>query len=86
MCFVKRDECPADARQARMDAQDLINYPKVRSDADELLYNRLLTQHSFAHIRAINECCLQFGEADLQALIAKNFSGDLKVAKEMIHF
>lgn len=58
MCYVKRCDNDANTAMARLDAVDLLNWPKIRSDPEGNVFNRILTRRSFKHIRAVNECCL----------------------------
>lgn len=81
LCVVKRDDGPIDSAQLLQDISDIMDWPtNRRSGVDEYLFNQILTQRSYAHIRAINEYCLNEKNEALLDVIQKHFRGDVKVS------
>uniref|UniRef100_A0AAY5KWT2 Annexin n=1 Tax=Esox lucius TaxID=8010 RepID=A0AAY5KWT2_ESOLU len=75
-----REDGPADLDRALVDAQELANACNEDSDEMEIKFMSILCTRSFPHLRKVFQEFVRCSNKDIEQIIKKEMSGDLKQA------
>uniref|UniRef100_A0A7N8WX02 Annexin n=1 Tax=Mastacembelus armatus TaxID=205130 RepID=A0A7N8WX02_9TELE len=75
-----REEGPADLERADADAQELANACNADSDDMEMKFMSILCTRSFSHLRKVFQEFVRYTNKDIEQIIKKEMSGDVKNA------
>ncbi|XP_078145100.1 annexin A6 isoform X1 [Centroberyx gerrardi] len=75
-----REEGPADVERANADAQELANACNADSDDMEMKFMSILCTRSFPHLRRVFQEFVRYTNKDIEQIIKKEMSGDVKNA------
>ncbi|KAF7661487.1 hypothetical protein LDENG_00260100 [Lucifuga dentata] len=75
-----REEGPADNERADADAQELANACNADSDDMEMKFMSILCTRSFPHLRKVFQEFVRYSNKDIEQIIKKEMSGDVKNA------
>ncbi|XP_072307533.1 annexin A6 isoform X2 [Eucyclogobius newberryi] len=75
-----REEGPADVERAESDAQELAEACNAESDDMEMKFMSILCTRSFPHLRRVFQEFVRFTNKDIEQIIKKEMSGDVKNA------
>uniref|UniRef100_A0A8C5NEU6 Annexin n=1 Tax=Gouania willdenowi TaxID=441366 RepID=A0A8C5NEU6_GOUWI len=75
-----REESPADLERAEADAQELANACNAESDDMEIKFMSILCTRSFSHLRKVFQEFVKYTNKDIEQIIKKEMSGDVKNA------
>ncbi|XP_061691376.1 annexin A6 isoform X2 [Syngnathoides biaculeatus] len=75
-----REEGPADYERANTDAQELADACNAESDDRVMKFMSILCTRSFAHLRKVFQEFVRFSNKDIEQIIKKEMSGDVKNA------
>ncbi|XP_020495085.2 annexin A6 isoform X1 [Labrus bergylta] len=75
-----REEGPADIERANADAQDLADACNAESDDMEMKFMSILCTRSFPHLRRVFQEFVKCSNKDIEQIIKKEMSGDIKNA------
>ncbi|XP_055016047.1 LOW QUALITY PROTEIN: annexin A6 [Boleophthalmus pectinirostris] len=75
-----REEGPADLDRAEADAQDLAQACNAESDDMEIKFMSILCTRSFPHLRRVFQEFVRYTNKDIEQIIKKEMSGDVKNA------
>ncbi|CAF99152.1 unnamed protein product, partial [Tetraodon nigroviridis] len=75
-----REEGPADQERADVDAQELAAACNAESDDMEVKFMSILCTRSFPHLRKVFQEFVRFSNKDIEQIIKKEMSGDVKNA------
>uniref|UniRef100_A0A673BL25 Annexin n=1 Tax=Sphaeramia orbicularis TaxID=375764 RepID=A0A673BL25_9TELE len=75
-----REEGPADNERANVDAQELADACNADSDDMEMKFMSILCTRSFPHLRKVFQEFVRYTNKDIEQIIKKEMSGDVKNA------
>ncbi|XP_051930349.1 annexin A6 isoform X2 [Hippocampus zosterae] len=75
-----REDGPADFERANTDAQELADACNADSDDRVMKFMSILCNRSFAHLRKVFQEFVRFSNKDIEQIIKKEMSGDVKNA------
>lgn len=75
-----REEGPADVERADADAQELADACNAESDDMVMKFMSVLCTRSFAHLRKVFQEFVRYTNKDIEQIIKKEMSGDVKNA------
>ncbi|XP_077434133.1 annexin A6 isoform X2 [Vanacampus margaritifer] len=75
-----REDGPADLERANADAQELADACNADSDDRVMKFMSILCTRSFAHLRKVFQEFVRFSNKDIEQIIKKEMSGDVKNA------
>uniref|UniRef100_A0A3Q3WI82 Annexin n=1 Tax=Mola mola TaxID=94237 RepID=A0A3Q3WI82_MOLML len=75
-----REEGPADVERANEDAQELADACNADSDNMEMKFMSILCTRSFPHLRRVFQEFVRYTNKDIEQIIKKDMSGDVKNA------
>ncbi|MED6285528.1 hypothetical protein CHARACLAT_030219 [Characodon lateralis] len=75
-----REEGPADVERACTDSQELADACNAESDDMEMKFMSILCTRSFPHLRRVFQEFVKYTNKDIEQIIKKEMSGDVKNA------